>query len=35
MIDPDEISMFNKLMYSVMAVAMLVVILDIQVWRAV
>jgi cell division protein FtsL len=33
MIDPDEIAMFNKLLYSVMAVAMLVLILDIHVWR--
>ena len=33
MIDPDNISMFNKLMYSVMAIAVLVLILDIHVWR--
>jgi hypothetical protein len=33
MIDPDNISMFNKLMYSVMAIAILVLILDIHVWR--
>jgi len=33
MIDPDNISSFNKLLYSVMAVAVLVVALDISYWR--
>ena len=33
MIDPDEISEFNKLMYAVMAVAIFVLVLDITIWR--
>ena len=33
MIDPDNISMFNKMLYALMAVAIFVLILDINVWR--
>jgi hypothetical protein len=33
MIDPKEISVFNKLMYSVMAVGMIVLIFDLYFWR--
>ena len=33
MIDPEEISVFNKLMYTVMAIGMVVLILDINIWR--
>lgn len=33
MIDPDEISMFNKLLYAVMAVALFVIALDLHFWR--
>jgi hypothetical protein len=33
MIDPDEISVFNKLMYTVMAIGIVVLILDIHFWR--
>lgn len=33
MIDPDNISSFNKLLYAVMAVALVVIALDINMWR--
>jgi hypothetical protein len=33
MIDPNEISVFNKLMYSIMAIGMIVLIFDLYIWR--
>jgi hypothetical protein len=33
MIDAKNISMFNKLLYAVLAIAMLVIALDITIWR--
>lgn len=33
MIDPDEISEVNKLLYSVMVVGMIVLIFDLYFWR--
>ena len=33
MIDPDEISWFNKLMYVIYAFAIVVICMDILVWR--
>ena len=33
MIDPDEISVMNKMLYVIMAIAMVVVALDLLVWR--
>ena len=33
MIDTNEISMFNKLLYSLAAIAILVILLDTQIWR--
>jgi hypothetical protein len=33
MIDPDNISSFNKLLYAVMAVALFVIALDVSFWR--
>lgn len=33
MIDPDEISVMNKMLYVIMAIALIVVSLDLLVWR--
>ena len=33
MIDPDEISLVNKILYNVCAVSLVVVMLDVFLWR--
>jgi hypothetical protein len=33
MIDPEEIFVFNKLLYTVLVVSMIVLIFDLYIWR--